>query len=85
MFAPVAVVQMLRVVVVKKRSQPAARVTTTEFNVAFMLVVQRVTYASQIDILKLLSIVLPAPNNIPSSGRVLTGKYLSYESSTITQ
>lgn len=41
---------------------PESQVTTDDFNVAFMSVLQRhnLTYASQTDILKLLSIVLPA-------------------------
>ena len=66
---------------------PESRVTTDEFNVAFMSVLQRhnLTYASQTDILKLLSIVLPAPSHVPSSAQTLTSKFVNYKNEVIVQ
>lgn len=64
---------------------PQSRVTTGDFNLAFMSLIQRhnLTYASQTDILRLLSIVLPSPSNIPSSARMLTNKFVGYKSDTV--
>ena len=48
---------------------PEAQLSTKEFDVAFMSLVQRhnLTYSSQTDVLKLFSIVLPSPSIIPTS------------------
>ena len=66
---------------------PQSRVTTGDFNLALMSLIQRhnLTYASQTDILRLLSIVLPSPSNIPSSARMLINKFASYKSDTVVR
>ena len=55
------------------------------FDVAFMSVAQRhnLTYASQSDILKLISLVAPVPNHVPSSAQTLRKKFVSYGKETI--
>lgn len=60
-------------------------IKNNDFNTAFMSLVQRhnLTYSSQSDILKLLSIVLPSPNNVLSSAHVLTNKFVSYKEDTV--
>ena len=58
-----------------------------DFNTAFLSLAQRhnLTYSSQGDILKLLSIVLPSPSNIPSSAHVLYKKFTNYKDDTVLQ
>ena len=65
---------------------PQAHVSAEEFEVAFMSLVQRhnLTYASQSDLLRLFSIVLPPPNMVPSSSHVLVGKFINYEKDVVT-
>ena len=62
-------------------------VKSEDFNTAFLSLVQRhnLTYSSQGDILKLLSIVLPSPSNIPSSAHVLYKKFTNYKDDTVVQ
>ena len=66
---------------------PQAHVTTEGFDVAFMSFVQRhnLTYASQSDLLKLFSIVLPSPSMVPSSSHVLISKFVNYKKDSVTQ
>ena len=66
---------------------PHAHVSTEGFEVAFMSLVQRynLTYASQSDLLKLFSIVLPSPSKVPSSSYVLISKFIDYGKDTVTQ
>ena len=65
---------------------PQAHVSAEGFEIAFMSLVQRhnLTYASQSDLLRLFSIVLPPPNMVPSSSHVLVGKFINYEKDAIT-
>lgn len=62
-----------------------SRLSANAFDVAFMSVSQRhnLTYASQSDILKLISLVAPVPNHVPSSARTLRNKFVSYGKETI--
>ena len=62
-------------------------VQSDDFNTAFLSLAQRhnLTYSSQGDILKLLSIVLPSPSYIPSSAHVLYKKYSNYKEDTVVQ
>ena len=66
---------------------PESRVTSEEFRLAFLSLTQRhnLTYASQTDILKLLTIVLPAPSDVPSSASMLTSKLVRYKTETKIQ
>ena len=66
---------------------PHAHVSTEGFEVAFMSLVQRhnLTYASQSDLLKLFSIVLPSPSKVPSSSYVLISKFIDYGKDAVTQ
>ena len=67
---------------------PESVIRSEDFNTAFLSLVQRhnLTYSSQSDILKLLSIVLPSsPSNIPSSAHVLYKKFTNYKDDTILQ
>ena len=66
---------------------PESRVTSEEFRLAFLSLTQRhnLTYASQTDILKLLTIVLPAPSDMPSSASMLTSKLVRYKTETKIQ
>ena len=81
-----------RSVAIDRQSQSRAlfqesAVGSDDFNTAFLSLAQRhnLTYSSQGDILKLLSIVLPSPSNIPSSAHVLYKKYSNYKEDTILQ
>ena len=58
-----------------------------EFHVAFMSLCQRhnLTYASQSDILKLMSMVIPTPNKVLSSAHSLKNKFVRYEAETIVR
>lgn len=60
-------------------------INSEDFNTAFLSLVQRhnLTYSSQGDILKLLSIVLPSPSNIPSSVHVLYKSFSNYAEDTV--
>ncbi len=62
-----------------------SRVSVYDFNVAFMMVAQRhnLTYASQSDLLKLTSMIIPVPNLVPSSSSVLRSKFVKYKEDTI--
>ena len=66
---------------------PQAHISTEEFEVAFISLVQRhnLTYATQSDPLKLFSIVLPFPSKVPSSSYVLISKFIDYRKDTDTQ
>ena len=66
---------------------PESRVTSHEFSVAFLSLSQRhnLTYASQTDILKPLSILLPTPSGVPSSSHTMTSIFTKYQEETVTQ
>ena len=66
---------------------PSSCITEGDFNTIFLSLVQRhnLTYASQSDILKLFSMLLPSPGRIPSSSHVLIGKFVNFAEDTIVQ
>ena len=61
-----------------------SHISYPDFNVAFLSLAQRhnLTYVSQTDILRLFSIVLPAPNTVPSSCHTLVNKFANLKSDT---
>ena len=65
---------------------PDSCITEDGFNTVFLSLVQRhnLTYASQSDILKLFSILLPSPSKVPSS-HVLISKFVNFKEDTIVQ
>ena len=65
---------------------PDSCITEDGFNTVFLSLVQRhnLTYASQSDVLKLFSILLPSPSKVPSS-HVLISKFVNFEEDTIVQ
>ena len=62
-------------------------ISSGDFNTAFLSLVQRhnLTYSSQGDILKLLSIVIPSPSSVPSSAYMLYKKFTNYKDDTVLQ
>ena len=66
---------------------PESHISAVDFNIALMSVVQRhnLTYSSQTDILKLMSMVLPTPNAVPSSSNMLRSKFTNLTSETVVQ
>ncbi len=65
---------------------PEARVSSHQLDVAFMALSQRhnLTYASQTDLLKLLSILLPTLSNV-SSAQTLIRKFVNFRKETVVQ
>ena len=66
---------------------PQSHISSVDFNIAFMSLVQRhnLTYSSQTDILRLVSMVLPTPNTAPSSSTLLISKFTSFKREAIVQ
>ena len=66
---------------------PQSHISSVDFNIAFMSLVQRhnLTYSSQTDILRLVSMVLPTPNTVPSSSGVLITKFANFNREAIVQ
>lgn len=66
---------------------PESSITDVDFNTVFLSFAQRhnLTYSSQSDLLKLLSLLLPSPSRIPSSSSVLIGKYVNLKEDAIIQ
>lgn len=62
-----------------------SEIGTHEFHVAFMSLCQHhnLTYSSQSDILKLISMVIPTPNNVLSSAHVLRSRCVKNEEETV--
>jgi hypothetical protein len=62
-------------------------ISSSAFNVAFLSLVQRhnLTYSSHSDILRLVSIVLPAPNAVPSSSNALIKEFSNFGTETSVQ
>ena len=66
---------------------PESRISSSDFNIAFMSLVHRhnLTYSSQTDILRLLSMVLPTPNTTPSSASALLSKFADFKTEAVVQ
>ena len=66
---------------------PGSLIPSSHFNIVFMSLVQRhnLTYACETDILQLLSMILPIPNNIPSSSSTFTHQFADLKSDVIIQ
>ena len=63
-----------------------SQVCSEDFKTSIMAFIQRhnLTYACQSDLLKLLSIVFPAPNQVPSSAYSLNSSFMDYKKETVT-
>ena len=66
---------------------PNSAITDDNFSTVFLSLAQRhnLTYASQSDLLKMLSLLLPSPSTISSSSHMLLSKYVSLKVDTIVQ
>ena len=66
---------------------PDSSITDDGFNTVFLSLVQHhnLTYASQSDLLKFFTILLPSPSRVPSSSHTLISKYVNFKEDTIVQ
>ena len=66
---------------------PDSSITGNGFNTLFLSLVQRhnLTYASQSDLLKFFSILLPSPSRVPCSSHMLISKFVNFKEDTIVQ
>lgn len=66
---------------------PDSCITDDSLNTMFLSLVQRhnLTYASQFDILRFFSLLLPSPSKVPSSSHMPISKFVNFKEDTIIQ
>ena len=66
---------------------PESRICSFDFSVTFSLLAQRhnLTYSSQTDLLKLISLILPTLNVLPLSSTSLINKIVNFKDETVIQ